>query len=102
LLFLRFGVKHARSEAMSNVSTKPIDGNFRAPEKARAKPKRIAAKKSGHPKPQWASVFESNLGDVPGYAYAVAHHGHVVDEGASGFARSAIDAANALDHSNAH
>jgi CubicO group peptidase (beta-lactamase class C family) len=77
---------------MPNVSTKPIDGNFRAPEKARAKPKRIAAKKSGHPKPQWASVFESNLGDVPGYAYAVAHHGHVVDEGASGFARSAIDA----------
>lgn len=37
-------------------------------------------------------MFQAKLGNVPGYAFAVAHRGHVVAEGAVGYARTSLDA----------
>jgi CubicO group peptidase (beta-lactamase class C family) len=50
------------------------------------------AKKKGAPHPQWDGVFKANLTNVPGYAYAVAHHGRLVAEGAVGSARTSLNA----------
>jgi CubicO group peptidase (beta-lactamase class C family) len=53
-------------------------------------------KRSGVPHPQWDAVFASNLTNVPGYAYAVAHNGRLIAEGASGYARTSVDAPQTL------
>ena len=49
-------------------------------------------KKKGAPHPQWDGVFKAKLTNVPGYAYAVAHHGQLVAEGAAGHARTSLNA----------
>jgi CubicO group peptidase (beta-lactamase class C family) len=69
------------------------DGNFGPHGPAVERPRRSAGpRRTGSPHPQWESVFQAHLNDVPGYAFAVAHYGHVVHEGAAGYARTALDA----------
>jgi CubicO group peptidase (beta-lactamase class C family) len=81
----------ARNKMLGTI-TLPIDGNFKTqPEWLHRPRKSSGPQKTGKPNPQWSSVFETNLTDVPGYAYAVAHNGNIVAEGASGFARTYLD-----------
>jgi CubicO group peptidase (beta-lactamase class C family) len=71
----------------------PIDGYIDAQHiwlEQRRRPKSHAKKKS-LPHPQWDSIFNTNLTNVPGYAFAVAHHGRLIAEGASGFARTSLN-----------
>jgi len=73
----------------------PVDGYIEAQEAWHKMKKKHAAKKAekkGAPHPQWDSVFKANLTNVPGYAYAVAHHGRLVAEGGVGFARTSLNA----------
>src|SRR5215469_13802335 len=79
---------------MSGKLLIPIDGYIEAQEawhKHKMK-KHAGAKKKGGPHPQWDGVFKANLTNVPGYAYAVAHHGRLVAEGAVGSARTSLNA----------
>ncbi len=71
-----------------------IDGNSKFPSKSlnRTRASHGPRRTGVSPTPKWKSVFQVNLGNVPGYAYAVAHHGRVVDEGAFGYARTSLDA----------
>ena len=72
----------------------PIDGYIDAQE-AWHKMKKHGLKKKkkkGAPHPHWDGVFKANLTNVPGYAYAVAHHGRLVAEGAVGSARTSLNA----------
>jgi hypothetical protein len=73
----------------------PIDGYIEAQEAWHKMKKHAAAKKAkkkGAPHPEWDGVFKANLTNVPGYAYAVAHHGRLVAEGAVGSARTSLNA----------
>jgi CubicO group peptidase (beta-lactamase class C family) len=79
---------------MTNHRRVPIDGYINAQEawlKNRRRPQSHTEKK-GAPQPKWDQVFQQNLGNVPGYAYAVAHHGRLVAEGESGYSRTSLDA----------
>jgi len=79
---------------MPTIAPPPIDGNvkFQSRWLHRARASTGARRIGASPDPHWSSVFQANLGDVPGYAYAVAHRGRVVDEGAFGYARTPLDA----------
>jgi CubicO group peptidase (beta-lactamase class C family) len=79
---------------MPNGHTLPVDGYIKAQHLwlEHRKRKSSGAKKKAEPHPQWKSVFEANLTNVPGYAYAVAHHGRLVAEGAAGYARTSLNA----------
>jgi CubicO group peptidase (beta-lactamase class C family) len=73
----------------------PIDGYIEAQEfwhKMKKKHSAKKGKKKGAPHPQWDGVFKAKLTNVPGYAYAVAHHGQLVAEGAAGHARTSLNA----------
>jgi CubicO group peptidase (beta-lactamase class C family) len=92
---------------MPNVTTRPIDGNSRFQSRwleHRTRASRGARRLTATPTPSWGPVFAANLGNVPGYAYAVAHNGHVVDEGAFGNARTPLDAPQTpwTDHTRIH
>ena len=79
---------------MTNHPSVPIDGYIKAQDawlKSRRRPPSHAEKKDA-PHPRWDQVFQQNLGNVPGYAYAVAHHGRLVAEGESGYSRTSLDA----------
>ena len=78
---------------MTNHRHVPIDGYIKAQEtwlRSRRRPQ-FHAEKKGVPQPKWDQVFQQNLGNVPGYAYAVAHHGRLVAEGESGYSRTSLD-----------
>ena len=78
---------------MTNHRHVPIDGYIKAQEtwlRSRRRPQ-FHAEKKGVPQPKWHQVFQQNLGNVPGYAYAVAHHGRLVAEGESGYSRTSLD-----------
>jgi CubicO group peptidase (beta-lactamase class C family) len=71
---------------------KPIDGTFTAQQQGQ--PLRVALlhkKRTGPPKPEWASYLQTHIGQVAGYAFVVAHHDKIVAEGAAGHARAATD-----------
>jgi CubicO group peptidase (beta-lactamase class C family) len=77
---------------MSKAKHSPIDGNFKHQSRGLHKPRRShGSLRTGSPHPKWDKVFQANLGNVPGYAFAVARHGHIVAKGAFGYARTALD-----------
>ena len=67
----------------------PIDGYIEAQETWHKMKKHVGLaakkklKKKGAPDPEWDGVFKADLTNVSGYAYAVAHHGRLVAEGAN-------------------
>ena len=89
---------------MTNHPHVPVDGYIEAQDtwlKSRRRSKSQAKKKRA-PQPNWGQVFQKNLSDVPGYAYAVAHRGRLVAEGAFGVRTNICRrSADTVDHDHA-